>query len=280
MTWPIDRPTLGIKIEIPKNVMLQREHPDAARLVRESPGGYSGLGANERAIVDIAMKEVDEVYTPLVEAASAQGLPKSGHDGYVEFALAPRLEPAEIIEDVEMLHYLDLLRDGEKYPLRLTIGGIALNTSAAYLLGSTEIYGNIKPGRSPQNHAAVLLSKGGMKRRTADDLQLGSTKGIEFRTLEHTSVDQLEDILFVAKVGATAIMQNHSLWKSWRSQLKEHVQRIDLPVDVPWQDTDYSLWDQYAQPLRDVAWRGEALRIINQHVVALDDSQTAAFDTK
>lgn len=264
-------PTLGIEIEIPWQTMLQRVDPTAANILRDSERGfYSIRDAADRSRVQAAMDAVDDRYLYAVEQATTQGLPTSGRDGYVEFALRPRADHRRIIDDVQTLYDLDLLRKGERYPLHVTIGGIAARSSVAYLLCSTEIVGDIRPERILQRGTWSKKCFGGMKDRRQNELQLGAQTGVEFRTLEHTTIHSLESMLLTAHVGAKAINADHELWGSWKSELGNHLRSAGLPTGSLWRNDDRETWEKYAATLRDNDWRHEAGRIISRHAALLD----------
>lgn len=244
------------------------DHGKASRLLREQ-GGYLNLIDGDRDYVHKMRDSVRAHYDSRVEAAVKQGVPTTGNDGYVEFALRPRYDPQDILRDVQILQDLDLIRDNEHYPLHLTIGGIAVNGSAFYLLSSTEIAGNIRPGRFTQRNTWAQKGRGGIKWRFPHELQLGTTEGVEFRTLEYTSMNQLADILHVAQMGSRAIIDKHPLWQSWRQQLADHLAEAELPANAIWQNADYDLWQRYADTLSNNDWQQEAQRIVGRHAALL-----------
>lgn len=264
-------PTLGIEIEVPWQAMLRRIDPTAARLLAESPRGfYSIKDQKQRARIQVAMDTVDDRYLGKVDEAIAAGIPKSGKDGYVEFAFQPHDNTDAIMKDVQTLYDLDLLRDGERYPLHVTIGGIAARSSVSYLLCSAEIAGDTRPERILQRGTWSMKCQGGMKERRRDELQLGASSGVEFRTLEHTSIEQLERILSVSHTGAKAINDDHELWRSWRESLGSHLRDAGLPIVSLWSNSDRTIWESYAAALRNNDWRHEANRIIGRHVALLE----------
>ncbi len=262
-------PTFGIEIEIPWRAMLNRfDHGKASRILREQ-GGFYNLTGTDKAYVQKVMNHVDAKYLERVAVAAEQGVPVSGNDGWKEFALRPRHDPKDILRDVQTLQNLDLVRDNEQYPLHLTIGNLAVNGDAYYLLASTEIYGDIRPARFTQQRTWAQKGRGGVKWRFSHELQLDTSKGVEFRTLEYTSMAQLSDMLHVAEAGSHAIIEDHYLWQSWREQLAQHFTAADLPTGAIWQNTNHDLWQRYANTLSSSQWQQEAKRIIGRHAALL-----------
>lgn len=263
-------PTLGIELEVPWRTMLKRINGTAAELLAESEGGFYGLPQPEKEYVQAAMNVVDDQYKTKIAEAEAVGIPKSGNDGYVEFALQPRDTTTAIIADVQTLYDIGILQNNERYPLHITIGGIAAKNSVSYLLCSAEIIGNIRPERIMQHRTWNVKGQGGMKKRLRHELDLGATSGVEFRTLEHTSLPQLEEILSVTHIGAKAINDRQELWQSWCDSLMAHLRQVGLPTSSLWGNTDRELWSKYANALRNNDWRYEAQRIIGRHVALLE----------
>lgn len=266
---PTTNPTFGIEIELPWRAMLDRFDEGRASTLMRKRGGFRELTGADKEYVQEIMNEVDDWYKERVAAAAKQGVPVSGDDGWREFALHPRHNPQDILRDVQILQDLDLVRDNEHYPLHLTIGGLAVNASAYYLLSSTEITGNIRPNRFTQRHTWGQKGRGGIKWRFPHELELGMTEGVEFRTLEYMSITQLGDMLHVAEAGSKAIIDKHPLWQSWRSQLAQHHTDTGLPTDAIWQNVDYDLWQRYAEALNDADWQQEASRIVGRHAALL-----------
>lgn len=263
-------PTLGIELEVSWQTMLRRVDKTAAELLADSEGGFYQLPKPEKEYVQTAMDAVDERYKAKIAEAAAAGIPKSGNDGYVEFALRPRDNTDAIIADVQMLYDIGILRNDERYPLHITIGGIAAKSSVSYLLCSAEIVGDIRPERIMQHRTWNVKGRGGMKQRFRHELDLGATSGVEFRTLEHTSLSQLDEILSVTHTGAKAISGEQELWQSWCDGLSAHLRQAGLPTSTLWENTDRDLWNKYANTLRNNDWRHEAHRIIGRHVALLD----------
>ncbi len=263
-------PTLGIEIEVPWQTMLRRIDRTAADLLAQSEDGFYGLGKPEKAYVQAAMDAIDERYKTKINEAIDAGIPKSGNDGYVEFALQPRDTTAAIIADVQTLYDSGILQNGERYPLHITIGGIAAKNSVSYLLCSAEIVGDIRPERIMQHRTWNVKGQGGMKKRLSHELDLGATSGVEFRTLEHTSLPQLEEMLSVTHIGAKAINDRQELWQSWCNNLAAHLHQAGLTTSSLWGNTDRELWSKYADALRNNDWRHEAQRIIGRHAALLD----------
>lgn len=262
-------PTFGIEIEIPWRAMLTRfDNGRASRLLREQ-GGFYNLTDTDKAYVQKIINSVERHYDERVKTAVELGVPTVGNDGYKEFALHPRHTTKDTLKDVQILQDLDLVRDNEHYPLHLTIGGLAVNASAYYLLASTEIYGNIRPMRFTQQHTWAQKGRGGVKWRFPHELQLEATEGVEFRTLEYNSMTQLADMLHIAETGSRAIVSKHPLWQSWRNQLAQHHTDAGLPVGEIWQNADHDLWQRYADALGDTAWQQEAKHIIGRHAALL-----------
>lgn len=266
---PENQPTLGIEIELPWSVMLsQANQHTTAKILRESDGYYS-LADTERAVVQRGFDKVDEQYGPKVAQANKLGIPSVGNDGFTEFALHPRETPQQIVRDVDTLYSLGLLSEKSHYPLHVTIGNIGATASAAYLLCSMEIVGDIRPARVIQKNTWNTKGRGGVKTRMARELSMGVKTGVELRTLELHNRTQLSDLLSTAHVGAQAIINKDPLWRSWRRHLEHLLDSKGLPVDAFWERSDASTWKKYGELLGDPNWRNEAKRVIGRHAALL-----------
>lgn len=263
------KPSLGVEIELPWIVMLHQVHQNtSAKLLRESEGYYA-LSDDEKAVVQRGFVKVDEQYRPKVARANELGIPSGGNDGYTRFALHPRANPQEIVRDVDTLYNLGLLSEKSHYPLHVTIGNIGATASAAYLLCSMEIMGDIHPPRFSQKHTSTIKDSGSVERRMAQESSLGDKKSVELHTLELHRRMQLRDVLTTAHLGAQAIVNKDPLWRSWRRNLEHHLDNEGLPVNALWKRSDASTWKKYRELLDTPDWRNEAKRIIGRHAALL-----------
>lgn len=267
----LPHPTLGIEIEIPWRNLIARVDPEAAVILTSAHSGFHSIeDPAERAYVQRAISTVEREYTGGVREARRRGIPTSGNDGFVEFALEPRNEPGDILADVSTLHGLDLMREGERYSLHITIGGVAARSSVSYLLGAVEIVGNIRPERVLQRGTWDLKCFGGMKYRPKEELQFGMTSGVEFRTPEYYSLHQLADMLHVSQLGAIAMNHYPDIWASWQQEFGAYLRSNGLPTNKLWRNYDRDTWERFAWLLGDQEQKDKARHIISEHTAALN----------
>lgn len=247
------RPSIGIEIELPWKVMLARVDPRAAEILERNRSYWSTAG-REREIVQTALDELDAEYKPKITAAHMAGIGK-GNDGYAEFALRPHTEAKPLLDQVAYLYASDLLRLDEKYPLHVTLGGFALNKAAGQLLFGLEIVGRTRPERVLQSNSWNRKGRAGVLDRRPDELALGYTEGVEFRTLELYSLLQLSEIIRTALSGSEAIMQAGE-WDSWQAVLRRRAAQKSIDIDTPWPkiNEDPAHWLTYAAALHDHEW--------------------------
>lgn len=211
-------------------MLRQASHTEAAELLASAPHGFYELPDDERDVVQEGFDAVDTQFKPLVARAVKLGLPTSGNDGYVEFALPPRSDVDAVARDVATLYHLGLLETDYTYPLHMTLGGIAISASAAYLLCSTEIIGNIPAERITQRNTWNVKGRGGVKYRSPSELQLGARTGVEFRTLQLQSEQQFRSMATTAYAGAQAITTKHPAWHDWRALIQTELATAGLPT--------------------------------------------------
>lgn len=236
-------------------MLQQAGHDEAAAILHAAPAGFYELAAEQKTIIQQGFDAVNHQFDERVAQAKRLGLHTSGNDGYVEFALPPRRTAEQAAADVETLYDLELLSLGQKYPLHMTLGGIATSASTAYLLCSTEIMGNISSERITQKNTWNVKGRGGAKNRPAHELQQGATKGVEFRTLYLASKEQFEVMATTAQVGAKAIQQQRPEWRGWRSTIRTELRAAGLPTDDYWGRFDVTTWQKYGELLADDEWR-------------------------
>lgn len=264
-------PTVGIEIELPWRTMLRQVgHQQAATLLEGAASGFHDLPDDEKTIVQAGFDEVDAIYDHRVAVAKQRGLPTSGNDGYIEFVLPPRSTPAEVTGDVAMLYDLELLVPENRYPLHLTIGGIASNAAASYLLCSTEIMGDIPGTRVMQRNTWNVKGRGGLKQRLSHDMQLDASKGVEFRTLQLSSLAQLHTMSHVAQTGAAGIIGHLPEWREWRATIEDSLNEAGLPTNSFWQRSDAAVWQRYGELLDSRYWRHGMQQKIAHHVRMLE----------
>ncbi len=255
-----EQPAFGIEIELPWQHMLRRVDSEAADILR-ARSGYSNIHGSEQTKVQAAMDEVDRRYKDRVKRALARGIDE-GRDGYVEFAHKPRFDTDEIIAEVGQLYDEGILRNDESYPLHVTVGGIEQSAASGYLIASAEIVGDIDPQRIRNQSTWAVKGRAGLKTRALSELQLGHTTGVEMRTLQVHSLEQLDLMLRVIKLGAYSIVSTGQ--STWQPALNDHMTHAGLPNQY-WNRFSPH-WDHYADLLQDNAWNTAAKAIITHHV--------------
>ena len=255
------QPSIGIEIELPWKVMLARIDQRAADAL-ERHRSYWLTDGEDREIIQTALDELDATYKPKVDAAHVAGIGK-GNDGYAEFALRPHYSIEPLLEQVAYLYESDLLRPDERYPLHVTLGGVALSRATGQLLFGLELVSGVRPERVLQANSWNRKGKAGVLNRQPHELALGYTKGVEFRTLELYSFFQLRNVLKAALQGGGAIMASAE-WDKWHEVLHARAVQKSIDIDSPWPkiSEDPSRWLTYADALQDGDWvAGSATQI-------------------
>ncbi len=258
----MNKPTIGIEIELPWRSVLSRVDPEAGLILANSSGFYT-LPDIEKARVQKGFDAVDEEYRDLVDSFFGEDIEKQ-HDGYREFAFRPKADHTEISEVAEGLYEAGVLVDGESYPLHVTLGGVAAKNSSWLILMAAELSGSATAKRLIEVNTWSQKGKAGVRERGAREMKLGSKVGVEMRSLEALSLDQLSRVVAITQAAGSTLLNKLAgdqpaitRWTELYRHLMESVEQKDIDARVRWRNpqVDHTPWLALGAAIDDTLWQ-------------------------
>jgi hypothetical protein len=270
------KPTIGIEIELPWRTMLDRVDPDAAGLLREAGNFRSMVGA-ERERVQMGFDAVDSVYRDLVADAFRSDLIRRGRDGYAEFAIRPVREYQELEPIVSGLYENGVLREGESYPLHVTLGAVRPVSKAGLVLMAVEVADGTTPERVIQKGTWEQKGQAGVLRRERHKLELDMTTGVELRSLMMIGEKELMRALRVAQLSGSILIGRlleepiaSERWRALFRLLVDAAAEKGFDASTKWRNPsqDEHVWQQLSAALADTDWRGGVSSKVEEIIAA------------
>lgn len=258
----MNKPTIGIEIELPWRYMLERVDPEAGEIMAGGNGFYT-LSAEEQARVQQGFEAVDAEYKERINDVFGEDI-ANGNDGFAEFALRPKAESEELVQVTAGLFEEGILRDDELYSLHITLGNVACNRSAWLAIMATELSGGTTPDRIKQCGTWERKGHAGIMRRFPHEMALGARQGFEMRTLALHGLHGLEQTLRVAQDTGHLLAKRDGNNKEARDSLRDlyrHLiagtQEKDVDATIRWANPskDITPWSQISAALEDPAWQ-------------------------
>ncbi len=253
---------IGIEIETPWPVMLARVDERAAELLVQA-GKFKNLVGPDAQYVQKAFDALDAECAGRFDAVFGDDVVR-GRDSYREFALRPKPDAVSLLKIVEVLYEQDILREGETYPLQITLGNVKPGAVAYNGLLATEICDGTTPQRIRELNTWSRRGIGGLHPRKPRELELGMTTGVEYRSLVVTGFNQIDTTLKTAEAcGRLAVLKNEGDPLALRSArelvvlLKEECGEKGIDTSVQWWNPqgEAGPWEEYARALEDETWR-------------------------
>lgn len=257
----MNKPTIGIEIELPWQTMLRRVDQEAADILAESGSFYRLLGA-DRERVQQGFDAVDLAYKDTVQGVFGDDI-KQKSDGYTEFAFSPQRDYSEIVEIADELYGKSILREGETYPMHVTLGGISARGNSWIILMAAELSGGASAERIRQINTWSQKGQAGIKQRSSAELELGYETGIEMRTLEATGLGNIDEVLRVAQTAGWLLLrladgsaQAGDRWKDLKTFLERQADSRGVDIRTRWPNPQINSepWERLSDAMLDDSW--------------------------
>ena len=264
---------IGIEIETPWPVMLARVDEHAAELLVRA-GKFKNLAGPDAQYVQDAFDTLDAECSARFDAVFGDDVAR-GRDSYREFALRPKPDAVSLLKIVEGLYEQDILREGETYPLQITLGNVLPGVTAYYGLLAAEICDGTTPQRIREVNTWSRRGIGGLHPRKPAELELGMKTGVEFRSLVATGLGQIETVLRTTEAcGRLAVRLQagdpHAKlsMKGLMAFLREECAKKGVDTTVTWWNPqgEAGPWEDYACALEDESWRSNVARIVHDEL--------------
>lgn len=247
-------PTIGCELEV-KFSSLRPE------LAREFFGEQDAYGRFERSYNDLppALRAELDLHSKAFELERKQayhdvwqaGIPK-GKDAFWEFAHSPTYAWQTLAHETRLLFESGLVPEGFEHSLHVTLAADPTGGGLALVLAGLELE-FVKPERiESATHYHRLDKRSGWARkgtdgqrvRTADQLRLGASTAVEFRTLATDSSIQTTEILRTSQLLAAALLAFRQ-----RHDIQNPVIRAIAGLWPIYRGTLYNLWTERRLPI-------------------------------
>lgn len=186
-------------------------------------------------------------------------IPRVGFDSYWEFSFRPTTDHRVAEAELRTLYDAKVLFEDIPYPTHMTVAGAMSPRDAGAILCILEREG----GTTPERLESVARSKkgswarkgiGGMRERSAGELEGADQSAYEFRTLVTTSPEQMSRLFKLGQEMAHACLHDERAWLAERTRVEAWLKSAGLPI-TPWahpnQEEHAEVWRAYAKLLAE-----------------------------
>lgn len=225
-------PSIGIEVEMTWRQAMQDMHERWLN-APDSPNNYdphSKMYRDFHRIYDRSNKKL----LPLLHSITPV-IPRVRFDAYWEFSFLPVKNTGVADAELSTLYDANILFEDIPYATHMTIAGIPSTRDAYAILCMLEQAGGttktrLDSARTTKKGAWTQKGAGGLRHRTAGELEGSDTTAYEFRTLVTTSPEQMQRLLALGQEMAHLCMTHPVAWQQTRTKVEDSLKTRGLPL--------------------------------------------------
>lgn len=225
-------PTIGLEVEMTWRQAMQDMHERWLN-APDSPNDHDPRSETYRTF-DRAYDQNNDKLMPLLHSVTPV-IPRVGSDAYWEFSFLPVKNTSVADAELSTLYDANILFEDIPYATHMTIAGIPSTRDAYAILCLLEQAGGttktrLDSARTTKKGTWTQKGAGGLRHRTAGELEGSDTTAYEFRTLVTTSPEQMQRLVTLGQEMAHLCLTHPTAWKQTRATVENSLKTRGLPL--------------------------------------------------